>query len=629
MIDLGVPMVQRLTLGAMLVEEDGRPRWITVAGGDPSHVAEVDALTGERLAAQPLPDIESSWALTLGADGGVYIAGTQPGVVLRYDRRTGAVRVLGPASSSSTLWAVAAQGPWVHAVGYPGGNDLVVDTRDGSLTDTGQLVAGKSYGRSVAADERRVFVGLGIPPCLLVREGTGPWERIPLPGEEQGEGESVRDLELSGNRLLVTVLDRLLLLDAERRRLVRDLGPILPGGVAGDLAHGRVLYLVREGSRAALWAADLDEGTPVRLRAPEAPFGDVLGADNPRRLEARGDTLYGVTSRGQGYALNLVTGEGTLVALDVPAGSQPIQRLAPMPTGLLGSGYLAGDSFVLDATSGTLVQHEGPGQAEGILAHSDGTIYYGTYPGGRLSRYDPREPWAWTWVPARRENPRVVAVLGHEQDRPFALAELPDGRGASGSVPGYGRLGGALSFYDPRTGTLTVHRPVIADQSVITLVVHAGLVLGGTSISGGLGVAPRARAAALFAFDPRSGTLAADPVVLYTEWAVDALAVGPQGQVFGLAWGSIFQWDPLAARIVRRRQLTDLRPRVHDWGLMTDLVSAADGTLVALHHGLGGAVLRVDPVTLSFERIMDGATRIGVDGAGRVHVARGGRLLRL
>jgi len=136
------------------------------------------------------------------------------------------------------------------------------------------------------------------------------------------------------------------------------------------------------------------------------------------------------------------------------------------------------------------------------MGNLDGLLYMCSYPGARLSVYDPSRPYRFgTDADA---NPRDLGRMDDVSYRPVAMLAGPLGRIWTGSYPDYGMWGGPLAWYDPATGEFGSCRHVLKDQSVCSLawIEALGLIAGGTSVVGGTGTLPRARCAALFLWDP-------------------------------------------------------------------------------------------------------------------------------
>ncbi|CAM3546535.1 hypothetical protein [Marinicrinis lubricantis] len=176
------------------------------------------------------------------------------------------------------------------------------------------------------------------------------------------------------------------------------------------------------------------------------------------------------------------------------------------------------------------------------IASYNGKLYLGVYPGGYLYEYDPELP----WQPGT--NPKLlIHTAPYDQDRPKAIAYGAH-KVFMGTTGETGQREGALSVYDYETGTATVHKNIIEDQSIIALAYHDGLLYGGSSIRGGYSSTPTQTEAKLFVYDPRTGTKT-------DEYSLPAIEGGRQltaitelvaidGKLWGMAEGYLFIFNP-------------------------------------------------------------------------------------
>ena len=136
------------------------------------------------------------------------------------------------------------------------------------------------------------------------------------------------------------------------------------------------------------------------------------------------------------------------------------------------------------------------------FANLGGKMYIASYPAARLSIFDPTKPYR--FGTDEGANPRDVGASDPISYRPRAMLAGPAGKVWIGSIPDYGTWGGTLASYDPGAGTFAVHRHLIQDCSVVSLawLRDRNQILVGTSILGGSGTTPRAKACAFVLWDP-------------------------------------------------------------------------------------------------------------------------------
>ena len=139
-------------------------------------------------------------------------------------------------------------------------------------------------------------------------------------------------------------------------------------------------------------------------------------------------------------------------------------------------------------------------QPEGICAIGD-KMYFGNYTDAILYILDTTKKYYRISAPDDPENnPRIWGSVGVDQDRPFCLVNA-GGKLAMSSVPGYGKFGGTLSIFDPETDKVTFSKVIVPDQMIVSMAYKDGKLYCGTSVSGGLGIAPKETDAKIFVFN--------------------------------------------------------------------------------------------------------------------------------
>lgn len=221
------------------------------------------------------------------------------------------------------------------------------------------------------------------------------------------------------------------------------------------------------------------------------------------------------------------------------------------------------------------------------FAHRDGKLYYATYPGRRLMCFDPSQPL--DLRPDWTGNPRELTDLGPGLVRPRVLEADSYHRIWAGGLPAYGTPDGGLTCYDTRSGATERFLPVIPNQSIFSIAPGADgeTLYCGTTTERGTGTQPVEKEAALFAWDVESrkvswrivpvpgetciGNLIWQDGKLYgttapsghffvfdpATWTVlkntaswfgpardQAMTVGPDGNLYGITWMSLFRLRP-------------------------------------------------------------------------------------
>ncbi len=185
------------------------------------------------------------------------------------------------------------------------------------------------------------------------------------------------------------------------------------------------------------------------------------------------------------------------------------------------------------------------------MANLDGKIYISSYPGARVSVYDPSQPYH--FGEGEGDNPRDIGRIDDISFRPRTTLAGPMGRVWLASVPDYGLWGGPLSYYDPKTGEKKAYYRIVGDGSCYTLahIDVQGLLAVGTSIDGGTGTQPKVDQAVLLLWDYQKEEKVWEGTLDRSVSTFNALVMGPDGQLYGTVRGhqappEIFVFDPKA-----------------------------------------------------------------------------------
>lgn len=540
---IGTPLAAVKIFTAVYTQEAEGYRIYTVAQGEPCKLYIIDALAGQCLESFELQGSTHSWGMCVQTDGSVYIGGD--GYLYRYDHKQALLENCGLAIPGETyFWRIAAgEDGMIYGGTYPGGKVFQYDPKAKRFHDFGSMVPGEKYARSIdTGAEHKIYVGIGTQQASIIEldTRTGLTRELPIP-EGQENNKLVYDLDVFGGKLFVRYMDTqdLMVYDLEKEQWVARIDRALGFDVSppGD---GREVYLIRDGY---LHSFHLDtyelKPTSFAWDHPCCDFGwiDLDDADYP------GQSLISMYSGGY-WVYNPVTHHAKHVPIKLDEVPVKIQTLAAGSEGTLYiGGYFTGGLSSYDVTARKFAECQVFGQPEGMHWFNS-KLYLGVYPGGRIYEYDPERSWK------LGVNPKEVFSLKQAgQDRPFAITSTGE-RLAIGTVPTYGKLGGALTFYDPATGEHEVHGDVVHGQSVIALCHHKGFIYGGTSVYGGLGITPIEEHGTLFVWDVAAKKKVWEGVPILGERAISALTVGEDGSIWGLTSGHLFQFDPVNRRFV-------------------------------------------------------------------------------
>jgi hypothetical protein len=168
------------------------------------------------------------------------------------------------------------------------------------------------------------------------------------------------------------------------------------------------------------------------------------------------------------------------------------------------------------------------------LGSLNGKLYICSYPGARLSVYDPKRPLR--FGEEEDANPRDLGPMGGEQYRPRAMLAGPHGKIYIGSYPDYGLLGGAISVYDPEKNEKRVHRHIVQNQSIASLayIDKSDLIAAGSSVRGGTGTHAVEKEAKLILWDLKEEKKIFEIIPVPEAKTILSLAVTVDGNLYGI-----------------------------------------------------------------------------------------------
>ena len=500
--DLGEPVHKVQTLSSAVgADPDGRPLGYYVGEGNAITNAEftvMDLRTEETVLQVRVPHgISSQRTLALSpTDGTVYFATSEVSHVYRYVPGADNIEHLGPFPSEERAWTAAVDEhgiPWFGS--YPGGRLYSLDPETREFTDHGQALSSEQYVRSIAPAGNTLYIGTQQAGHLLTFDrSTGEFIEIPMPSEHGVTG--IEAIALRGDLLFVGT-DGIFIRDLTRDKWIDHLPNASPRVSLPDPGDPDHVYLRTDNEihRYNLATRNL-EGTGLSPNAAPESWAWVDFDDTGPWL------VLTYWNQGRTYSFNIGTGDSKYQVPDLLGAGANIISLGAGPFGNIYAGaYLSPPGMgKYDPDAGSFELLEGSGQVEGYGIYKD-TLLFGRYPQASLWQYDPSQTWDLT------TNPAPPLEIGEGQSRPqvfLELSALPD-TVAVASVPDGGQHGGAITLWQPETRTHEVFRHVVADQTPVALVEHAGIVIGGTSIEGGYGIDPVTSEAVLFGWDPTRG----------------------------------------------------------------------------------------------------------------------------
>ena len=612
--DLGTP-IRAMSIREHLLVKDpatGRPTYYSGMFTNAGHAKLIrfDYAVGD-VEFYELTGTKGVYGLTEGLDGKVYAGTIIPARFFRFDPFTKTVENLGSADGEEYVFELVT-GPdgRIYAATYPNAKVVVYDPQTGRIDSLGSMSQTEKYCTSVAvADNGLVFCGIGSHADLVVYDPRDGNRRSILP--DRYRHYSFCNVQGEGNIVYASLASEVLLIyNASSLELIREIlanASTRGIGVHRDYFGGPLLI---HGLPGGYRRFNLSTGRLDPFYTPKySPYDPETGIAYARRDGRQVFEAWNLTSDELICRVNVgIHGEG--------------MNVFSLGTGPDGCIYGGSDSllklFRYCPSEGRLEDLGFPivGQGGEIYSfHSfNGKLYFASYSDAYLGVYDPTKPW--NPGTSMDSNPRTIGPVGDEQNRPPALTHAADGRIYVGSIPTYGKMGGALSIYDPATDTIEVHRHIIPNQSVVSLTtsLDGWTVYGGSSTRGGSGTEPIAKEAHFFAWDVRQGKVVLDIVPVRGASSIRSLVTAQDGKIYGCAGSTLFVFDPEEGRIVHKQS-----SRV---GEIYQMVAYRDGLI---YGATDGSIFRFKPIEspgeeIGFETLSDQGDRtVALDEYGNVY----------
>ncbi|MCC5938083.1 MAG: hypothetical protein JJU34_12445 [Lunatimonas sp.] len=611
----GPQLFASMIQGSVFAEaSDKRLLVYTVVRGEPAHLLGYDVQTGQLVLDQPLPEADGAWDLAQATDGTLYAPGAN-GSLFAHVPGSHEVTDLGIALEGETyLWNLTAgKNGEVFGATYPGCRVFRYHPDDGfSDVARGPLVENENYVRSLAFYPKTgmVYAGVGSKAHLFEIDPQTGQKRTLLP-EKYAGFEFVYGLEIvpgsDGNDRLFVLLNNgsiTLVYNLKTGLFEQEIADIDMWALAGS-PEGESVFLTENGN--------LKRFDPNGSFEHAEVVAEDIGTAKAFYYSADG-LIYLLTSDADLITYDPIEKVLDRQKLEVPRQPIPIHSLQLGPDGKIWSGgYLAGGNAAFDPATRKSTFLPGMEQTEGMSVLDD-WIFFGIYPKGRFYKYHTKDPWNLV-----EGTPTFIGQI-ENQSRAFAHAVLPDRKQVVfGTIPEYGKLGGSLVRFDLRTETMHLFDSPVEKQAISGLVYTGDYVLVGTTISGGLGIAPQTPEAKLLGWDPESGEKLFELTPVPGAAALTGFLGMPDGTIWGMGDGHLFIFDPKAREVVSVQQLYDYPPfGSHVWR-SAFLVLHKDGNVYGTDVS---ELFKVDPVSMTYTKLVDNAGLLVQDRGGTLFFRR-------
>jgi len=437
----------------------------------------------------PLPDEMGSWGFALDQENRIYLGSYYHARLLRFDPKTGTWDDLGrPGGESESFICALTVAPDGKIWGgtFPSAKLFSFDPKTGETKNFGRMDETQSYCYPTAGGDGLIYCAIRFEKTDIVVFDPVKESRTSLiPSEERRSGWL---------------------------RLARG----EDGKVYAKLPSGK-------------WFRITDGKDLLEIEEPEIPF--------PKRGLPDGRTFHLIDSRIL-KIVNPATKEEKEISLRHEASGAFVFVVGLGPDGrIYGSSMLPLRLFAYDPEDQSLTNLGRAAHAGGqiySMGSYEGKLYLCSYPGARLSIYDPQKPLQFDEGEAA--NPRDLGPLGEGQDRPRAMIAGPHGKIFVGSYPDYGLHGGAISVYDPKKNERRVHRHIVENQSIASLAYleKIDLIAGGSSVRGGGGTRAIEKEARLILWDPKAERKVFETVPVPEARTILSFASTANGLLYGI-----------------------------------------------------------------------------------------------
>ncbi len=617
LVNLG-PQITMTTVQSAVFLKDGKGNDLlyTVVRGLPAHLAGYDLKTNNLVADIPLDKMDGAWGTAVSTDGTFY-AGGGGGHLYRYTPGASAAQDLGlPLGTETYIWdLIPGEDGEIFGASYPGCRVFRYHPKDG-FTDVGKgpIVPGENYVHGIAFNKEtgKIYAGIGSHARLLELDIASGKKREMLPEKYHNQAfvydvRLIKDLP-GGDRLLATITDvgKTLTYNLKTGLLEKE----------QDKFNIRSAVKSAEGNK-VFYGDDVNYFSVDPTAPGESPqlLGRSAGILASQWMSP--DILYMFNRRGELIKYNSISNTSSSVSLKIPPQPISINAVSVGPDGKIWTGgYLSGSNAAFDPATGKSMEYRGMSQTEGVTLHGP-VMYFGIYPHGRLYRYDTTKPWN-----TGDNNPKMIAKIP-EQSRFFAGTALSEqNKIFFGSVPEYGLLGGSLVEYDVLTEKIETFNDVVPKLSIVSLVNSGGDVFGGTSVWGGLGVQPDKNEASLFVWDPVQKKKTFEVIPVENAKAITFLMNGPDGNIWGVADGILFIFNPVTQKIVSKHlvyEVSEERKAKNIWHEVSMVIHPSGD----IYGTGGGKLFKIDPITKSVTTILSPASKLTMERNGTFYFSRG------
>lgn len=668
--DFGPAIESVVSNRALFTEENGTNIMYVNINGASAQIAKVNLDSQTLIDQVSLSTDTIIRGMALGSDGNVYVVGYQSGKLYRYGSQTGELEEISAvAPNHNTFDLVATEDGKLYAGTYARldgqfAKAFEYDIASGVMRDLGEVMPGMKYVHSMAYEELSGMVYFGMAAdANIVKYDTinGEWASAPIPllYDENGaevnfsnEYKYVFDLDAmdglvyarlsqlknTGSRASLTNL----VIDPEQNDKIIGTFTFNQSREPSPPRDGKVYfphYTNVNGANNRYLSYYEIATNSVRLVNEEDPILFLGGINEIDIVDLNhedypGDTLIGMNVEGALFFYNFETGQTENIPLPVQADAGQVHAIGARNDGVIHvAGYTNTGHSIFNPVTREMTQLTGRtlgvdnylSQAEMFIPYKEDQVFIPLYPGVIMNLYDPKQDWNRN-DPSKPLNPvkmydmnqagpdKQERVYGGEVIERFGRETL-----ATVTVPARDNRTGKLTFYDISRGTLEYYSPIL-NHSLVSFAYKEGIIYGGSSVWNSYGdTEPNEPEAKMFVWDVAANQKIKEFVPVPGKKVISKLVLGPDGNIWGLAEGHLFIYDPVQDKVIYNEPKFDIA-----YSSITfrdaELEIGADGNV---YGTIAGRLFMIDPDTKNVYPIATDKRRLAQDNQGNLFMVDG------
>lgn len=547
----------------------------------------------DKVTLHPIITSKALWGVTNYDKNKVFFGGCITSQIYEYDvNKDKVTELLLPDKNNTSGLVLGEEYIWclssapdgkIYGGTYPNGKVFSYNPKTRVTIDYGTMIEGEQYARYICSDfPGKIFAGIGSHAGLIELDLQTKMKRQILPKQFKKQAFVYHLVRFKNYLVALLSPDPIILIfDVESRNLIKsfDLKEYDPVFYAQKMVvSGNKLYFGMS-PHDNLFSIDYNS---LKVSTECRDIGGPIGLAQDRYL-------FCLTGLKKFSIYDIVEKKVVKTFVKNIEGNQAVNIFAMNngPDGkVYGGVFINQHLFSFDPENNTMkdlgLSINRGGQINAMISFKD-KLYIGHYIEATLSVYEPAK----SWNPGLSEesNPRLLGMVGDEQDRIYDMDTEGKDNIYLATYPGYGKLGGCLTIYNPEKGNMENYRNVINNQSIRSLkVLNDGLIVIGSDILGGIGQKSTEVAAKLLIWDPKIKSKADEITPIEKSRIIFHIVQGKDERIYSCVDSTFFIYDYKNKKIDLIKQ--------PGWGNITRLLPASDGFIYGIAKR---AIFRYDP----------------------------------